>query len=520
MKISHKLGALLGASLLLAPLAVSQKPTTLRRVPARVSHPTNRTALLILLENGGVAANFAQCKVGGKPITLPKIPVAKCGKLALGLNPGENIAQLVKRAAAVIARNHACVNPASWKVEMIPFEEWFKATSDYLLEELAKAIGQLQNTRGKYGQVIVLEDKALNPQNALARLAALARAGYTVDIHVLTHGGENVFIGGDNARFTPTSFFTPAQKIPGLKLRSVYQMNCVSGSLIDEWTALGAKVVNGTYGLKNNYMPHSYFHFTGKWLAGATFTEAVLGAYQEARVYTEPVYNLIGRAGNVADSRHRVSGDGSCRLFTPTNPVAAVVAQTTATLCAGYKAARKTAAQACELLVRAGRKVEEIAQELAKQYGCPAHTVAKLLHDAKCTTDQIARGLAVGLRCSAEQAAKAMVAAGCALGSVGKALQRHFKASVTTVAKCLRAAGCSANRIASTLQKSFRCTTEQIARYLKTAGCSFDQVAKAVWSCVAKNAKGLQEVVDAMVKSFQMNIAQVGAEIARLGIKV
>ena len=74
-------------------------------------------------------------------------------------------------------------------------------------------------------------------------------------------------------------------------------------------TRLGAKVVNGTLGKKNNYMPQSYFHFNSKWLAGASFEKAVQEAYQEARVYTEPVYRFAGLGSYVTDSRHRIVGE-------------------------------------------------------------------------------------------------------------------------------------------------------------------------------------------------------------------
>jgi hypothetical protein len=553
MKPNATITALLGASLLLCAAAPGQRTRLTGRQPARqpTAASTGQTALLVLLENGGVKSNFAECKVGARKVRLPAIPVARCGSLCLALNPGENVAQMLLRAADVINRNRSCTNPARWRVETMTFDQWFKLSSDFMLEELTKAIAQLQNTRGKYGKVEVLEDAAFKPGTVLAKMTQLARSGYTLDIHVLAHGGSEAFYGGAGARFDESTFFAAARRIAGLKLRSVYQMNCVSGTLMDDWIRLGAKVVNGTYGTKNNYMPQSYFHFTAKWLGGETFSAAVLGAYAESRFYTEPVYNLLGLRGYVTDSRHRIQGDGRCQLM-PMNPIAkvtkAVVAQTTATLCAGFRTAKKTAEQACRLLVAAGCKIEEIAAELQRQYSCSPADIARFMKAAGCKAADIARCLVTTLKCKAADVARFMIragfscdvvaqqlkdqarcslasatkhlhAAGCSARQIARCLKARFKCSAKTIAKHLRGAGCKVSTVASALDKELRCSTRQLAACLEAAGCSFEQTAKAVWNCGKKNAGALQSLVDAMVATFKQNIAQVSAGLAKLGIR-
>lgn len=556
MRLPSRFIALLSATLVLASAstATGQRPAASGRVPARTNATLpGKTALLVFLENGGVASNFAACKVGTTKLQIPRIPVATCGRLAFALNPGESPLQMVKRAAGIISQNRACMDPTRWSVKSMTFDEWFKLASDYLLEEVTKAIALQQNTRSKYAKVVVLEDAALNPSNALRKVSELVRGGYALDIHVLTHGGNEAFFGGGGARFDDASFFLPAKRIRGLKIRSVYQMNCVSGTLIDNWMDLGAKVVNGTFGTKNNYMPQSYFHFTARWLAGETFQAAVMGAYAEARIYTEPAYTLAGLGQYVIDSRHRVLGDGNCRLTAPdSNPIAdagaVVVKQTTAVLCAGYKAAKKTAEEACALMAGAGCKVNEIARELQNQYKCTAaqvathlvrancqiaevaqclkntlkcseQQIAKYLHDAGCSTRNLARALKDGLSCTAETIAKHLNSAGCTTKNIAIALQKELKCSSKNIAKYLRRAGCGVNAIASTLKKELDCSTKNVAVYLKSAGCSFEEVAKGIWAYGSKSADALKSLVESMIDAFEMNAAQVGASLAKLGIR-
>ncbi len=583
MRRSTSLLTVLSATLILASTAYSQRPRIVRPVSAKATKistksSSSRTALLVLLENGGVAANFEDCLPGMKKKRLPNIPVASCGKLSFSLRPGESVTQMLARAASIIAQNRACSNPARWRMSSVTFDQWFKTSSDYLLEEVTKAIQQMQRTRSAYSRVIVLEDDRLTPDNAINTMTSYARSGYTLDIHVLTHGGNERFIGGNNAQFNDSTFFSKARRIPNLKIRSVYQMNCVSGTLMDDWMRLGAKVVNGTYGTKNNYMPQSYFHFTAKWLGGSTFYQAIMGAYQESRVYTEPVYSMAGLSSYVSDSRHQVKGDGNCRLAsastkpTPPNPIP----QTTAALCAGYKAAKKTAEQACKLLVQAGRNILEVARELQRQYGCSAADIAKFLKRAGCSTRDIAKALKDQLNCNAETAARYLRQAGCSTAQVAQALKDQFNCAASTaakhlrkigcstsqtmkamkdqfgcsaktaakylrqagsstsaiakalkstynsssknIAKYLKQAGCSAKKIAATLKKDLSCSTKNVAKYMKSAGCSFNDIAKGIWAYGSKSSSAFNSLCNAMMDAYNQNMAQVMGSLAKLGI--
>lgn len=545
--------ALLTASLFSNAAVEAQ---SFRAATARRSVP--KTALLVLVENGGIRANFAECKVGTRSARLPKIPVASCGSLCFALNPGENVAGMVRRAARVINRNRGCTNPRNWKVEMLSFDQWFTRSTDFLLEELTKSIQMLQRANSKYGTVVVLEDDRFKPKLALAQMRRLAAAGYTVDIHVLAHGGNEAFYGGGNAKFNEGSFFAPARGIRGLKLRSVYQMNCVSGTLMDDWLKLGAKVVNGTYGKKNNYMPQSYFHFSGKWLNGEDFGAAVLASYQEARLYTEPVYRRLGLAGYVTDSRMRVMGDFRCDIGL-SNPIAKVVKRGKKTvqmglaaLCTSYKNAKKTAAQACKLLLDAGHELAEVATELRKQYGLSNENLCKALKTAGCTANQVAicmtKTMAATMRINARELTRCMLRAGYSVQSVATELKRVCKRSSQHIASYLRQAGCSSYNLALVLNKTLKCSIKNTARYMLNAGCSatqvaralnkklkcglgtvttnlfkagasFNKTAKAAWSISKKKASSINIIANALAKAAKQNIAQVMGNLAKLGIK-
>lgn len=145
---------------------------------------------------------------------------------------------------------------------------------------------------------------------------------------MLSHGGNNVINGADNAtnpNLGRGNFFVPLQqaRLKGqtpLRLRAVYQCNCLGGSLKREWLALGAKVVGGTKGeepgqTKNNYMPQQYLHFLDYWCnQNLTFKQALDNSFNDAANYSRDVYSALSENANlINDSRLTESGDGSIK---------------------------------------------------------------------------------------------------------------------------------------------------------------------------------------------------------------
>lgn len=215
------------------------------------------------------------------------------------------------------------LDPGNWEVQTQPFAEWLDITSDYLIEEIAKVARHQAAFLGRYDQVVVLEDNQVKPQIAIDRIKALSQ-DHVVDIHVLTHGTTNKIIGveqdGTTYQFTENTFFEPLRtaRLAGepVWIRAVYQMNCNSGTLIDEWQSLGATVIAGTkLGDVSNYLPQQYIPFVNHWLAGQTFDAATAQAYQQARFVSEDFYAVLSDEENLmAHSELAVTGTAMTRV--------------------------------------------------------------------------------------------------------------------------------------------------------------------------------------------------------------
>lgn len=142
--------------------------------------------------------------------------------------------------------------------------------------------------------------------------------------HVLTHGTTNQIIGvqqgGTTYRFTEDTFFGPLREAKEagepVWIRAVYQMNCNSGTLLDEWQSLGATSVAGTkLGDVSNYMPQQYIPFVNHWLADQTFQSATAQAYQEARLVSEDFYQVISAEEDLMEhSELEVAGTATTRV--------------------------------------------------------------------------------------------------------------------------------------------------------------------------------------------------------------
>lgn len=217
----------------------------------------------------------------------------------------------------------AMLDPGNWEQRTQPFEDWLDTASDFLIEEIAKVARHQAAFSARYDRVVVLEDHQVKPQTAIAAIKELSEE-HVVDVHVLTHGTTNKIIGvtqgSTSYQFSEDTFFGPLReaKLAGepVWIRAVYQMNCNSGTLIDEWQSLGATTVAGTkLGDVSNYMPQQYIPFVNHWLADATFQSATAQAYQEARFVSADFYQVISQEEELMEhSELAVAGTATTRV--------------------------------------------------------------------------------------------------------------------------------------------------------------------------------------------------------------
>ncbi len=279
---------------------------------------SSRRALLVLLENGGIVTTLKLCCKGLDLKKLPRVPVAICGAQRFALKPGENPIQLVRRLGDLIKNNPRALNPLNWRVRTETFETWLDHTSDSLVEDSVKAVQKAQTAGGKYHKVVTLEDNRFTTNRILAELRRLA-PDYTIDIHILSHGGDGYFVGYRGHKVGQEFFDKLKQMRRELRgkprIRAVYQMNCQSGTLVNRWRDAGAEVVNGTLGTANNYMPQQYFHFMGYWMNGKSFGDAISQSYKDAQAYTAPVYvHILRKPGYLIASIQQVKGRRTMRV--------------------------------------------------------------------------------------------------------------------------------------------------------------------------------------------------------------
>jgi hypothetical protein len=270
--------------------------------------PPGKRALLVIMENGGAGTNLdPQVR---QALSNLNIRTVTCGNFEFELREGEDVLSLIGRLGNLLFSNAACLNPANWRQQTFNGLQWFNQLTDQALENAVKANGSLLNTQSYYDRVVVMEDAAATPQQVIPVIRQL-EPEYVLDIHVLTHGGNETFFGYNHVQFNAASFFDvlKADKDAGrLYIRAVYQMNCVSGTLKDNWIALGAVTVNGTTGLNNNSMPFQYFHYLAHWLETMGMSDASQVSWQEASVYAGPIYALVGKTSAIDASRLIASG--------------------------------------------------------------------------------------------------------------------------------------------------------------------------------------------------------------------
>ena len=482
-------------------------------------------ALVVLMENGGIEANLEACL--GKSNRGKKITVATAGGVSLPIAGTKGLPKALKEAAAALSQLSAPVAPSKWKIERITLEEWVRRTSDLLLEELVKGLQAKSGMRSLYAKVVILEDSKLTPARAVQTICGLGKT-HEIDVHTLVHGRNNEFIGHAGVAFGRANFFDPIAQA-GVDVRAVYQMNCVSGTLMDEWISIGADVVNGTLGKKNNYMPHQYFHFQKHWVAGRSFGNAVTQAYADARDYSEPAYETVGIIQYIEDSRMRVQGATGLTarptLLQMAKPVVAGAAKTAAQIAADLKAAGKSLGQALETLLAQGMDVAEAAAAVHAAYACQGAELAKgLIQAGVSAADTIATCRRNATKLTYTNIVKGMKQGGATANAIAKALKDKGK-KVGDVAKWLKSAGFGSSSVVKALRQGMKCNLATIVKALRGANYSFNKIAKAAWADLqaykpkSKIPAALNELIQVMASEFKYSVIHVAGELAKIGIK-
>ncbi|MEL6432057.1 MAG: hypothetical protein AAFR54_23030, partial [Planctomycetota bacterium] len=521
----------------------------------------------------------------GKRARMARIPVAVSGGACFALEHGESLPTALARLGGVLRAFAVDSDAARWKIETIRVDEWITRTSDFLLEEISKSLTTKSGIARLYDRVVLIEDERLTPANAVATILGLG-PDFDIDVHTLVHGGKDAFFGFENARFDERSFFAPLRG-RGLRFRAVYQMNCVSGTLMDEWLSLGAKTVNGTLDERNNYMPQSYFHFQREWARNAPFGSAVTRSYAQAREYTLPVYEQLGMLQEVEDSRMRVLGDTGLRAkpaaFQVAKGVVEAGARTALGLAEELRARGESLRRAAAALVAAGHGAAATADALLREYGVEARDVAAALgaagiktadvgaallakcslstkemfvalraaggsvreavrvllkdqarslgdcvrsaRDAGAAVDEIVTALRhETVRRSYSRIARALKSAGVSPADIAGALKARGKRA-GEVARWLQSAGVSARGVAGALRTRYACGVSGVVEHLEAAGFDFAGTARATWHEVIRRRarstwpKAIGELTAELAAHFQLSVAWVAGELARLGIR-
>lgn len=283
-----------------------QDGKTLQPFKPGVTRPAvkpGKNALVIILENGGVMNNVDPALRRALDID---VDVLTCDDFSFEVEDGMGPVELIAEVGSAIGGALQCLDPRNWRRSSVNVGNWLNDQTDAALEEAVKGQRSLVNTQSYYDRVVVLEDADAVPESVIATMRSLA-PNYVIDVHVLTHGDTNRFVGHRGVSFNAANFFNPLKAdvdAGKLYLRAVYQMNCVSGTLKDEWQSLGAIAVNGTRGSNLNNMPHQYLHFMYLWLQSppglAGLEDASRRSFQDAAAYSRPIYSLVGM-GNLID---------------------------------------------------------------------------------------------------------------------------------------------------------------------------------------------------------------------------
>lgn len=132
-------------------------------------------------------------------------------------------------------------------------------------------------------------DRVMDPtlDNFVTALRNLARQGYMIDVYVFAHGSSTRGFTGTTGQYDDRFYISPdmVRRMAGgqesytgfrtLPIRMVYQMSCYGSTLLDEWTAIGAKAAMGARFVRFN--TNTFNSFATAWTGGERFRRAVRG---------------------------------------------------------------------------------------------------------------------------------------------------------------------------------------------------------------------------------------------------
>lgn len=187
------------------------------------------------------------------------------------------------------------------------------------IDGLAETFEDIKTTlqvQGYYDRIINLTNRNCTRAKLLNAMIEQTRNGNSFDLLVLGHGGSDKLYLHNSETLTGQGIrdlLTEARaQHTGLnfKLRMVYMCNCVSGTLLDDWLHIGAKVALGSDSI--NYMPEpqTTFFFEDFVKNNYSVKDANNRSFAASDTIWSPFLNNAQRQG----SKLRVAGDSSIRF--------------------------------------------------------------------------------------------------------------------------------------------------------------------------------------------------------------
>lgn len=158
-------------------------------------------------------------------------------------------------------------------------------SGDTLSGDLAETAGRLVTgslgLTGKYQEVRLLVGRDATKDKFFRALNRLIQQDCVIDIILETHGNPEL-LAIHGGKLTGEDIRDRLYLKGGEKIRLVYMMGCFSGSLVDDWVAVGADAVTGFVGL--NVIPVLHYPtFLRHWVSGTNARKATERAYASAR---------------------------------------------------------------------------------------------------------------------------------------------------------------------------------------------------------------------------------------------
>jgi GH24 family phage-related lysozyme (muramidase) len=195
-----------------------------------------------------------------------------------GLDPG------VSALADYLLGQMPIAVPAGVRERVVTYlRDGITRMTDNVLESADLYLNGFRNAApGYYGEVVILRNNTATKADLRANLQRLTENNKTIDLYILTHGGQSgsILINSPAQEWLSASDIE-AMRMPNgspLRIRSVYQMNCYGGMLNDAWRRVGAQAVAGSPGV--NYLPEptTFFVFRN-WKNNSSFHDAVTNAF-------------------------------------------------------------------------------------------------------------------------------------------------------------------------------------------------------------------------------------------------